>query len=201
MEYKLFAREFRFPAQKSVELKLLTPVKEVNIFNLLALGTGNVCTCALTDPQLNVWTGRICSIQSLVASGRERREQCVQWIKRGVNGLAGKRTDDATSLTLKALKYFRINHGDQRVFFKIIINVLVSFFLVYLNTCVMGLQLLYMFVLLQRGDRVDPRAVRVWALKYFLYKQWREKVFFNLKSPWEKLFTVASFTFKTSFTA
>ena len=50
-------------------------------------------------------------------------------------------TDAIITLTFTALKYFCINHGNQRVFqFEIIINVLVSSFPLHLNTCVMGLR-------------------------------------------------------------
>ena len=80
---------------------------------------------------------------------------------------------------VKALKYFCMNHGDQR-FFSILNHhkCLRLIFPLHLNTYVMGLQQLEIFSLLQCGERlkmsesdvyrrqilttkVDPRAVRV----------------------------------------
>ena len=55
-------------------------------------------------------------------------------------------------LTLKALNSFRKIHGEQRVFS--ILNHNKCLFLIHLNTYVMGLRPIEIFVLLQCGDRL-----------------------------------------------
>ena len=59
-------------------------------------------------------------------------------------------------LTIEALNFFIKNLEDQRFFFQfaIIINVLSQLFLIHLNTYVMGLRPLEIFLLLQCGDRL-----------------------------------------------
>ena len=53
-------------------------------------------------------------------------------------------------LMLEAPNYFRINHEDQRFFFQFEI-IIIQLFPIHLNTYVMGLRPLEIFLLLQRG--------------------------------------------------
>ena len=75
------------------------------------------------------------------------------------------------SLTLTALKHFRIDYGDQKVLqFKIIINVLVKLFFSFEYLCYGYTAIINIFTLTVRGSTfdvriwyvyVDPRAVKV----------------------------------------